>query len=428
MPLSLLQFFIIILLATPIYAKPASFQPRDAYLGNLEDDDAAITVFSNPKTNWKNCTKLIEPSSGKEYCKEALGWPDRNSKIKIIGPDEVHRVTDPFSGEIVNETFVKIWFRYSREVTRTDGSKLVVEKEDVGYLPKSVLTFKKQESFFSTNTKKVAEPCEPAHKAAVQKTIPALQQILKTKGNQQVVNAAEAISKAVGKCLASPPTRSPQNLPSSNIYDALVLPQIRAQRVPHVLNEKNQKMTQADLINIDSLARTLYGEMGGCFRKGLQYPMAVARVALNRAENQNKFAEYTGTNVRRTNQPVPVLTKILTTPEKFNNWKSRHGSKPNGPLHQSLCPPTQVGKPFWKEDSASREAADVWKNSVRIATEAVMFPTQFKARAPQMKGIHFYTSGMGRYGKSKRLHANIDGRPVDNGNCIELWSDPPPRR
>lgn len=74
--------FALILLS--VLTVKAEFKPRTAYLDNLEDDDAAVTVFSNPKINWKNCTRLQEPATGKEYCKEALGWPDRNSTIKII--------------------------------------------------------------------------------------------------------------------------------------------------------------------------------------------------------------------------------------------------------------------------------------------------------------------------------------------------------
>ncbi|AZZ37663.1 hypothetical protein CIK05_12940 [Bdellovibrio sp. qaytius] len=404
-----------------VQTKP-KFTPIDAYLGNLEDDDDTVTVFSTPTANWKNCTR-VKDVNGAVYCQEALGWPGKEATIKIIGPDEKHKITDPFSGKEVNETFVKVWFHYTKKVRSADGTVKTIEKEDTGYLPKYTLTAKKQAPVYSTNLKKLSEDCPPTADP-VKKILPTMDQILRGQQNQTVVTAADEISKVVGKCLVSPPTSEPRNLPSSNVYDALVVSKIRSQAVPKLKTETNKPMTQADLINIDALARTLYGEMGGCFKKGLQYPMAVARVALNRLDNEDKWDEYTATNTSRTNQPIPKLTQLLTTPEKFNNWT---GKSDNGPLHQSLCPPTQLGKPFWKEDSASAEEAAIWKNAVRIATEAVLYPTQFKARSPQMKNVHFYTSGMGKFMNSRRVSASVDGRSLGNTDCVELWTDPTPK-
>ena len=402
----------------------SKFQPQTAYLGNLEDDDDIITVFNTPTATWKNCTKKTD-NNGREYCEEAVGWLDKNAAVKIIGPDEKHKVIDPFTEKEVNETFVKVWFRYSRQVTGADGKTKTIVKEDVGYLPKYALTVKKQEAVYATSIKKGPDEDCPPGKTPDKKSISMGEQIAKVAKNQSVVSAADEISKVVGKCLVSPPTSRPKNLPNSNVYDSWVVPKIKQQAVPKLKNEQNKAMTQADLINIDALARTLYGEMGGCFKKGLQYPMAVARVAINRLDNENKWEEFTGTNVKRTNQPIPKLAKLLTTPEKFNNWT---GKTNNGPLHQSLCPPSQAGKPYWNENAASKEEAAIWKNAVRIATEAVLYPNQFKARSPGMKNVHFYTSGMGKFMNSKRVTASIDGRSLANTDCVELWTDPKPKK
>lgn len=400
------------------------FHPYKAYLSTLEDDDDVMTVFSDPTKNWKNCTKLPDGS-----CKEAMGWPGRDADITVIGPDEKFKVHDPFTDKDVNETFVKVKFKYTREVTGSNGQITEYKKEGEGYIPKYALTSTKQAAIYANTTKKTtpaaAKDCPPTHNDEGKKSAQNGNDIARMAKGQSVVSAADEISKVVGKCLVSPPTSRPSNLPNSNVFDAWVVPKIKAQPVPKLKNEQNKAMTQADLINIDALARTLYGEMGGCFKRGLQYPMAVARVALNRLDNEAKWQEFTGTNVTRTNQPIPKLAKLLTTPEKFNNWTGRTN---NGPLHQSLCPPTQAGKPFWNENSASKEEAAIWKNAVRIATEAVLYPNQFKSRSPGMKNVHFYTSGMGSYSNSKRVHASVDGRSLANSDCVELWTDPKPKK
>lgn len=415
------KFFFVFCISLGAFAQ-VKFQPQTAYLGNLEDDDDIITVYSKPTANWKNCTKKTD-SNGREYCKEAVGWPGKDATIKIIGPDEKHKIIDPFTEKEVNETFVKVWFRYTREVKGADGQIKKITKEDTGYLPKYALTVKKQEAVYATSLKKGPEEDCPPGKTPDKKSMSIGEQIAKVAKNQTVVSAADEISKVVGKCLVSPPTSRPKNLPNSNVYDAWVVPKIKAQPVPKLKNEHNKAMTQADLINIDALARTLYGEMGGCFKKGLQYPMAVARVAVNRLEQESKWEEFTATNVRRTNQPIPKLAKLITTPEKFNNWIGRTN---NGPLHQSLCPPSQAGKPYWNENAASKEEAAIWKNAVRIATEAVLYPNQFKSRSPGMKNVHFYTSDMGKFMNSRRVSASIDGRSLTNTDCVELWTDPTP--
>ena len=183
-------------------------------------------------------------------------------------------------------------------------------------------------------------------------------------------------------------------------------------------------MTTEDLVNIDSLARTIYGEMGKCFRKGLQYPIAAALVAVNRFDNKSRFKEWTKSQVKRKVASLPPLTQIVTTPEKFNVWKVYASGKVNGPLHHSLCPARAVNKPFWKTKRASQAEVDIWKNAVRIATEAVMFPSRFKARSPAMKNINFYTSGMGQYQDYMQVFPFVNDRPLEHFECIEMWKEP----
>lgn len=398
-------------------AQQKSFKPYKAYLSTLEDGDA-ITIFNKPGITWKNCTYLTDQKSKKKYCEEAQGWPDRSSEIIVTGPEYKTKVIDPFSGEEIEETYVPVHFSYST-ISAISGPSF---KEGSGVIAKSMLTKAKYDSFFSNTLTTVPkkENC-PQPGSSLMKVPAHLPELTKEIKKLDVTAAADAVYKSVGQCAVSPPTKTPKNLPEGNIYDQLVLNKLKNNPVPNILTESKKPMTQADLINIDALARTLYGEMGKCFSKGLQYPIAAARVAINRVDAAPRMSEWVDPPQAN---GKPALAQIITTPKKFNNWMAHNGRRPNGPLHQSLCPPKAIDQPFWKENQASKDEVDIWQKAVLIATEAVLYPTKFKARSPAMNDIYFYTSGMGHYGKNKLVHPVINGRPLDDDSCVEAWKEP----
>ena len=358
-----------------VFSSPASAGQKTVYLSTLEDDDSGTPVYSCQQ---KKCT-------------EGSITLNRSDEIQITGAEFKGFMNDPFDNAEVTEVFVPIKFK--------DGQ---------GYLPKYLLSEKVQTSFFQFES-------ESRMPAATGKTQPKRPSTLK---------AATQIYDLVGECPLADPTVMPKKLSRENIFDSYVYAKLRKQKVPRLVNEQMKIMTSDDLINIDSLARTIYGEMGKCFRKGLQYPIAAALVALNRAENKPRFKEWTSSRTKRKLASVPALTRIVTTPEKFNVWKAYEGEKINGPLHHSLCPARKVNKPFWKTTKASQAEVDIWKNAVRIATEAVMFPTKFKSRSPAMKNMNFYTSGMGQYKDYAQVFPFVNDRPLENFDCIEIWKEP----
>ena len=97
-----------------------------------------------------------------------------------------------------------------------------------------------------------------------------------------------------------------------------------------------------------------------------------------------------------------------------------HNGKKNGPLAHALCPPSDKNKPFWSGAKPSKEEQDIWENTLRIATEAVLFPKKFNARTSQLKQFH-YTSGMDSFFGMKQVFPWIADRKVSKNACVQVW-------
>ncbi|AZZ37662.1 hypothetical protein CIK05_12935 [Bdellovibrio sp. qaytius] len=370
-----------------VFSALAMASGKTAYLSTLEDDDSGTPIYNCQQ---KKCTE-----------QESVIL-NRSATVQITGAEFKGFMNDPFDDDEVTELFVPVEYSY------LDSQSPNKFKTGKGFLPKYLLSEKNQSAFFS-----IEEESNSRMPAAV--VVPKKMNPLKT---------ATQIYELVGECPLANPMAMPKKLSKDNVFDSYVYNKLKKQKIPRLVNEQMKPMTFEDLMNIDSLARTIYGEMGKCFRKGLQYPIAAALVAVNRLENKSRFKEWTSSKVKRKMASVPPLTRIVTTPEKFNVWKAYDGGKVNGPLHHSLCPARTVNKPFWKTDKASQAEVDIWKNAVRIATEAVMFPSKFKTRSPAMKNINFYTSGMGQYKDYAQVFPFVNDRPLENFDCIEMWKEP----
>lgn len=402
--------------------KPKYSVGQKVYLGNLEDDDDVLTVYSEAGKNWIRCNRDTVHAK-KDNC-TVTGWPNRDADITVIGKPVVKNVIDPFSGKIIDEVFYEIEFKYP--VTNSSGVQYT--KEGTGYLSESVLTAKKYTPFYSKTLKELQseidnEVCPPDQKKAVLKKPKEITQLSKALNSKKFIAESTNIYESIGQCVLDNPTKAPTRFPAGNIFDSMVMPEIKASQKLDIYREDQQQVNTDDLINIDALARTLYGEMGGCFRNGLQYPMAVARIIVNRTEAKNKHSLF----IKNTHvDEKPTLARVATTPSQFNNWmKKDNENDPNGPLHHSLCPPKEINKPFWNAQKASKEDVEVWKNAVRIATEAIIYPKKFKERTSDLEGIYYYTSDMGKFYNSELItNKKINGRPIESTRCIELWTEP----
>lgn len=447
------------------------------YLGNLEDSKDVKTVYKVPGLDWVSCKKIDDVYTGKDYCEEATGWPNQDANIEIIGNPETRVVTDPFTGELVEEVYHHIKFDY--KVSLKDGR--VIPASGTGYLAESYLTTKKYDPVYgvapndllfldkdsrkklklvqdeiskeietnsnvkklkSSDRKKVLDNQKkenPESATVVQKPKPGLCEDNKEKNfsfareliniQKKIVNEklnflkqTNTIYDSIGQCMTDPADVAPTSFSKGNVFDNLVLSDIKTSHKLNITGEDDKPVTTDDLISIDAMARTLYGEMGQCFNKGMQYPMSVARIIVNRSESK----KYRKLFIKGPHEEDKSdIAKVATSPSQFNNWMKKNKNNPNGPLHHSLCPPKTVNEPFWKGKGATKNDVEVWRNAVRIATEAVIYPKKFKKRTNDLKDVYFYTSGMGKFYNSKLItNKEIDDRPIDNERCIELWTFP----
>ncbi len=325
------------------------------------------------------------------------------------------KMVDPETFEVRDEEFYQIEFEYTREV---DGIKY--NKTGTGWIDASYVRFEKKQTFFGVKKSYSKDLCPPENGPV--KNHQDLSHQAESLTKLTLTQTADLIGPSVGECIASGSAaeRKVASLSSKgNTYDQLVLPKIKEEAVPKVLGADGKPMTQAQLVEIDSISRTLYGEMGGCFKHGLQYPFAVTRVLVNRAESKDRQSEF----IRGTHDASKSkIAKVSTSASQLNVWLKNHDGEMNPSLKQALCPPQDQKKKFYRGRFPPKAETDIWKNAVRIATQAVLFPKDFKARTSEVDTL-FYTSNMKNFFGMKQVERSIEGRPVDRDQCVQLWKE-----
>ncbi len=372
------------------------------------EDNQIVSVFNKPGMNWKNCATTSGCS--------AVGWPDNSANIVVLTESKKMKVQDPYTGNMVEEEYVYVMYEYNRVLE----SGAVLPQKGEGWIDAAYISKTKQSTFYGSGQTEADPNCPPEKKKEttpkeVQKSVAPLKTAIE---NTNIKESADAIKKAVGQCVINP-KNPPANFAEGNIFDTYVLPGLKKQAVPKVVKEDGTMMTQADLVTIDALSRTMYAEMARCYKHGLHYPMTVAKIAVNRANNENREKEFIkGTH----NGAKSRLAKVVTTPSQFNLWMRTIDSKPNGALLHALCPPSDKTKAFWTGAAPPKFEQDIWDNTLRIATEAVLHPKKFSNRTKQVKQYH-YTSGLDGFFGMKQVFPFIEDHKVSKNACVQVWDD-----
>lgn len=394
---------IVVLLLTSLSA----WSSEQAFL-DVEDDEI-VSVFNKPGQNWKTCKQ--------DASCQPVGWLDNNAKLKVLSKPQKMKVADPETGELKPEEFVLIDFSYERTV---NGK--VYKKQGQAWIDNARLSKQKMKTFFgSDNTGDKPEKDCPPIKAnkPLEELKKQMVPVTNVVNNNSVKNLADALNGIVGQCVLNP--AKPSRFPSGNPFDSLVRPSIQ-RKMAKIAGPDGKPLTLQQLTDIDALARTLYGEMSGCYKHGLQYPMAIAKVTLNRSEAPEKTRNTFMGGGDNSRSQLSDFARVLTTPSQFNVWMKMHGDKVNGSLEMALCPPSNPEKVYWQNVKPNPDEIAIWKNTMRIATEAVLFPKKFKARTASIKSnIYDYNSGPKDPWGYKRIYPTIEGRRVDRVACMQLW-------
>ncbi len=393
-----LPILIVLLFLTSI-----AFANNKVYL-DIEDGQI-VSVFNKSGQNWKTCAD--DPQC------HPIAWPDNTASLVTLSPTQKIKAKDPYTGEMKLEEYVLIEYQYQRMVKGKAYNKAGQGWIDAAYLSKS-----KKMSFFSegspTQNRKKYCPSKGVTKPLTEDLV----SVQKAIANKNVKDTAMALSPSVGYCAINP-KKSPASYASGNVYDNYVLPQIRKQKVPNVIKENGQAMSTQDLIDVDSLARTIYGEMAGCFKHGLQYPVTVAKVAFNRARTPDREGEF----IRGPHSNYKgALAKVVTSASQFSLWRIEISGKPNNSVKMALCPPSNRLKPSWQGYPPSQDEQEIWGNTLRIATEAVLFPKKFMARTKQISELH-YTSGLNSFHGMKQAFPWIEDHQVSRNACVQVWKE-----
>lgn len=427
------------------------------WLDSLEDNEY-INVYDKPGLSWRFCDSLSKTINYysqnnlsykdqlflelESHCKP-LGWPNRNTKIYLI--EKQIRNNGSISFEPITENkpeyfpinldqmkknhsldlnpleigegneitrYSLVYFEYTRKDNPT--------KRGIGWIKTDLLSKKHNLTTFY-----------PAAAVSQNKVDNSKNDDLNVSPNQKNISFINSfinrIMSVTGKCY-KPNYKIPIEMTA---FDRLIHNDlVRSIHAESILSEFNRSISSEQIVTIDALARTLYGEMGVCFKYGLHYPMAVAKIAYNRSieKNQDLLKKFMGRRINHIESKTN-LCKVATAPSQFNAWIPKKVVVIQGKqirtqaYEQTLCPPSNKDKNFYLGIKPDEIEHNIWINALKIATEVVLFPNQFAERTKEIEGKDFSSNLVGDTwnGMSKILGKSIEGRVLDREGCVQLW-------
>ncbi len=385
---------------------------------DLEENERA-TIYSQGGLNYLNCVAANQ-------CNEVngLGWPSRNDELTFLGVTQTHYMQINSAGDYDFVEFAKV--KYLRDMP--SGGQKWVE----GYIATDRLRNRRTDPVFGgktprRTTDRVGKNDFCPGKAADSLKSDAQAILGKSKEifNENVQKIADQIRDKLGKCSFD----GKENITGAVPYDKMALPSLlesaRKNEFPVNIEKeplepgKKSLATIEDFVAIDALARTLYGEMAVCHRKGLEYPLAAAAVIQNRAMAIQAQPALKRVYCKSNHHPVKnEYACVATQPIQFSTWNKSEN------IEQPLCPPSDPGKNFYPGRKPPAQEVAIWNDMVKIATEVILFPKAFKSRiAGDLNGVFHYTS-VGAVPIRNTVPVDrilsVAGRPLVNSRCIML--------
>ncbi len=209
---------------------------------------------------------------------------------------------------------------------------------------------------------------------------------------------------------------------------------IRPFQIPNRIH--SQDVGIKEIIAIDTLARTIYGEMAICSNKPnwQKYLQAVARISLNRmkainSEDPQIRTEAEGRFVNKASDKYfsdlkHDMTRVLIEPAAYSVWNRPTKAYPStSHLKQLLCPPAPRNIYMYNGSSVKNNAEErsIWEHAFRYAVEAVLFPAGLEIRTSGLNA-HFYTSNMKMRGGAV-ITPGMNGFTRFDKYCIQMWRE-----
>lgn len=268
------------------------------------------------------------------------------------------------------------------------------------------------------------EDCPPPSAAVSADDKKALDELLDTLTQTGKVGAEQQLDKILAVVGACESMGTPD-------YKKAIVDKLARRNLPPLVKQKRSSAgvetapaTKADWVAIDVMARTLYAEMASCFKHGAHYPEAVAKIAVNRADfvsdPQMKSRASLFVNASDTNPLHAPLTKVFFRKGQFSVW-----NKDDPARRMTMCPPSNAAKDFWAGHPPTPDESKIWREAVRIASEAVLSGESFRRRTKDMTSVYYNVNqDLSEQGYKRVRGASVGGDSLSRGRCIQVWNHP----
>lgn len=167
------------------------------------------------------------------------------------------------------------------------------------------------------------------------------------------------------------------------------------------------------LLTLDSMARTLYGELRSCSSSDPGFYKAVARVLVNRAalvKADGTFPPFVKDPITKGQPVTKILPKVQASSYQISSWNQGDMN-----LKVNLCP----------LNKATERDTNAWKMAVMVAWQVLTQREKFLEETKTITETH-YSSGMipsWSNSKKQRVAFEVSGRTYENSRCLILWGD-----
>lgn len=385
--------------------------PQEAF---LEGDPGQVTsVFSKPGKTWKDNK---DGSLGRAWPKVA----SKKDRIFVLGVD-YRWVTDEYGDRKLVKSAKVAVVRNDPKALKEFHAGEYSEKDNeikrkqtgirIGWIDQKYLRSHEFSTQYQVEETKDCTACKPLESENIEDQAKKIKKPIQELADATKANVINHINK--NKCFGS---RKDSNLHSEITKLEGITEGMKKflRRHPIPSDAKFGSIGSDKLTTMRLLAYTMWGEMRSCPSR---YQKAVARIALNRAKDLQKYGRVdkvltcsppAGKGPKKSYFPKQSLSTnlacILGKDEQFTMWG---GLDPN-----------------YKRIKCIKSDEKEWDRALSMAYDIVMAPEKFEAETNELKGILFYSSSTEIKGLdeiTKRF--SLPDGPLDSKKCTRFWQD-----
>ena len=311
--------------------------------------------------------------------------------------------------------------------------------------------------------------------------------------DKAAISIGRSLMPYVGICTAQKDDNYKPH-PTKTTYDHYVKPVMERQKFPENLVgiKTSQRVTRGQILEIDALARTIYGEMSGCFdiveanlaaeqkkrlispaahksdlpkydpkskrilHSGPELLMAVAAVSLRRmdeaADRLKTELAIEAAELKKQPKPPPHpnggSSEFIDTAKYKSDLeayiKKNQPDPPSMLINMLMTPkkfsawdwPPKLETPFLASacppkkigGGANERSVEIFQECVQVATQAVLDKERFQERTKDITA-KWYTSNLTRFHDMKKQDGVVvEAMKLPYEECMQLWDEDPKKK